>query len=142
MNVFSVTDAVVTVGKTGSIGKSSSELQKLNVSCVFVPPAHLNVTQYNTLCGSSHICHAALYNASNSQSSIQQPKTPWPVSRNKSLTNLRPSNKYTCSKQFSVCCALCSVTHDLTCVLPILEALQLPISCVQIFVVVNKDRPT
>ena len=73
VNVFSVTDVVVTVRKTGSIGKSASELQKLNANCVFTPSVHLIVIQYNTLCGASHIRHATFYNASNSPSSTQLP---------------------------------------------------------------------
>jgi len=79
MNVFSVTDVVVTEGKTGSIGKSASELQKLNASCVFTLSVHLIVVQYNILCGASRRRHAAFYNAPNNPRSTQQPKRPWAV---------------------------------------------------------------
>jgi len=68
---------------------------------------------------------------------IKQPKqhtATWPVSGNKPLTICFPQINM-CSKQFSVFCVLCSATYDLTCILPILEALQVQISCVQIFAV-------
>jgi hypothetical protein len=92
INVFSVTDVVVTEGENGSIGKSASELQKVNASCVLTTSVHLIVIQYNTLCGASHRCHAALYHAPNNPSSTQKPKRPRAVSGNKPLTICVPQN--------------------------------------------------